>query len=57
VPSYFLKIHFKVILPPMPVSSKGVFLQVPHQNPVYIFHLPVKPHAAPILSFLIWSPQ
>ena len=43
--SYFLKIHFNIILPPTPGSRKwSLSLTFPHQNPVYVHPLPHTRH-------------
>ena len=40
VPSHFLNIHFNIILPSTPRSSKWpLSIIAPHQNRVYIFHV------------------
>ena len=51
--SHFLKIHFNIILPSMPRSSKwSLSLRLPHQNPVHTSplphtrHMPRPPHSS-----------
>jgi hypothetical protein len=42
-PTYFLNIHFNIILPSMPGSSKGsISFRFSHQNPVYTSPLPIR---------------
>ena len=58
-PSYFLKIHFNIIFPSTPRSSKwSISFRVPYQNPV--FTSPVSLTCStppPVLFFVIWSPN
>jgi len=55
--SYFLKIHFNIILPSMSGSPKwSLSLRFPHQNPVYAAPSYVL-HAPPISFFSIVSPE
>ena len=55
-PSHFLNIHFNIILPSMPGSSKwSLSLRFPHQNPVHIFPLPhtcYMPHSSHLLDLI-----
>jgi hypothetical protein len=54
-PSDFFKIHFNIIFPSTPGSSKqSLSLRFPHQNlssATYVLHTP------PISFFWIWSPE
>ena len=56
--SYFLKIHFNIIFPSMPGSSKwSLSLRFSHQNPVYASPPPYVLHASPISLFSILLPE
>ena len=51
--SHFLKVHFNIILPPMPRCSKFSFSQVPPPKPcMHLSCLQYVPHAPPISFFL-----
>jgi len=56
--SHFLKIHFNIIIPSTPGSSKwSLSLRFPHQNPVSLSLSPYVLHALSISFFSIWSPE
>jgi hypothetical protein len=43
LPQHFLKIHFNIILPSIPGSSKwSLSIMFPQQNPVYASTLPIR---------------
>jgi len=49
-PSHFLKIHFNIILPSMPRSSKwSLFLKTPHQPCMHLSFLPYMPRPAHLI--------
>ena len=55
---YLLKIHFNIILPPMPRSSNGsLSLRIPHQTIYAPFFSSIVPHAPALSFFLIWLPE
>ena len=57
--SQFLKIHFNIIFPSTPMSSKwSISFRFPHQNPLCTTPLPTQYmlNSLPI-SFWIWSPE
>ena len=59
-PSHFLKIHFIVIFPSNPRSSKWSFsLRCPpaSKSCMHLSCFPCVPHVHPVSLFLIWSPE
>ena len=60
LPSYFFNLHFDIILPAAPQSSKWFlsFFQIfPPQSCMNLFSPPYVPHTLPISFFLIWPPE
>ena len=55
LPPHILKVHFNIILPPMPMSSKwSLSFKFNHQNPVCLS--PVS-HTCYLSLLLIWSAE
>ena len=57
-PSHFLKIHFTIIAPSMPMSSKwSLYLRSPNQNPVCTTHVSHAYHIPAYIILLNLSPR
>jgi hypothetical protein len=58
LPSYFLKVHFNLVLPRTPGLPSGLFpLGVPTKTLYVLFFSPCMPRAPSISPALIWSPE